>query len=205
MDYETKGGFTALIEAARLGKASSCRALVAECHARADRESRTGLTALIAAAEANEAEGCKAMIDLHANLNYENRNGDTAVFVAAHRGAMDALSALLAGGAAAHHENNFGYTPLTSLLKVDARDFDMAKTEPAVRVIVKFGASPNQESAFGNTAVAQAAMSGHADILPVLRSLGANFDFENKYGKTALALAAEKAGPLSIHSFIRST
>jgi hypothetical protein len=29
----------------------------------------------------------------------------------------------------------------------------------------------------------QAALSGHADVLPVLRSLGANFDFENKVGK----------------------
>ena len=126
VDFETGGGATALIEAAQLGKTQSCRALVTEGHARTDRESRTGLTALIAAARANNAEGCKAMIDLHADFNYENRNGDTAVFVASHGGALDALSALLAGGAAANHENNFGFTPLTSLLKVDASDFNLA-------------------------------------------------------------------------------
>ena len=35
---------------------------------------------------------------------------------------------------------------------------DRYAAEPAVRILVKFGASPNQESAFGNTAVAQAGL-----------------------------------------------
>jgi len=34
------------------------------------------------------------------------------------------------------------------------------KVEPVARLLVKFGASPNQESTFGNTAVAQAAQAG---------------------------------------------
>jgi ankyrin repeat protein len=40
-------------------------------------------------------------------------------------------------------------------------------------------------------------------VLPVLRSLGANLDFENKYGKTALALAAEQGNVDGIRALVK--
>ncbi|MDR2214220.1 MAG: ankyrin repeat domain-containing protein, partial [Nevskiaceae bacterium] len=126
-----------------------------------------GATALHWAAYHGDGELTKLLLKAGANPNATNRNGSSPMWLAAMRGDAAVLKALLDGGASANEEMPLGRRPLMLAAR--------AGSEESVRVLLDHQADINaRETERGTSALMQAADQGHAGVIKLLISRGAD-------------------------------
>lgn len=126
-----------------------------------------GATALHWAAYHGNAELARLLLDAGADPAAVNRNGSTALWLAASRGDAAVIEVLLEGGANANEELPLGRRPLMLAARSGVVE--------AVEELLEQGADPNaKETQRGTSALMQAADQGHADVMQVLISNGAD-------------------------------
>jgi ankyrin repeat protein len=112
-DDPDRHGFTALVWAARMGKANAIRELV---HAGADPdrldEGPNGWTPLLHAVHKNQLESARALIAAGADVNRPAPNGLTPLHLAAAQGEAEIVEELLAAGADPRSRGAHGWTVL---------------------------------------------------------------------------------------------
>jgi ankyrin repeat protein len=106
-------GFTALVWAARLGKASAIRELV-RAGADPDRQDggANGWTPLLHAVHKDQLEAVRALIAAGADVNHPAPNGLTPLNLAASQGEAEIVEELLAAGANPRSRGSHGWTVL---------------------------------------------------------------------------------------------
>jgi ankyrin repeat protein len=145
---------------------------------------RHGYTALKIAAEAGHEGVVRLLLEKGADVNAKYRYGYTALYRAALDGHEGAVRALLEKGADVNARNDDGETALYSTT--------YAGYEGVVRALLEKGADVNiAPDRWQDTALFRAAMLGHKPIVQLLLGKGANLKAKNKYGLTALNIAAK--------------
>lgn len=126
-----------------------------------------GATALHWAAYHGDAELTRQLLEAGADPAAVNRNGSTPLWLAANRGDAAVITALLQGGADANEALPLGRRPLMLAARSGVIE--------AVQALLDHGADPNAtESERGTSALMQAADQGHADVMQVLITSGAD-------------------------------
>lgn len=190
-------GRTPLIFGARSGDAKIVRLLISSGASATDSD-RDGDTALMAAAAAGNPESIRLLLDHGASVNARNRRRQTALLSAAtgddgfgigelgrrgpevpdaliHRSAV--VRMLLQAGA---DVNARGWTGETALFTLE---------DDALKELLRSHANLEARDEYGETALIET-VSGR--IAELLVNAGANVNAQNKEGKTALILAAER-------------
>lgn len=125
-----------------------------------------GATALQWAAYYGDVELARVLLEADADVSIANRNGATPLWLAANHGDAAMIEVLLEGGADANEELPLNRRPLMLAARSGVVE--------AVEVLLEAGADPNAaENERGTTALMQAADQGHADVMEVLISFGA--------------------------------
>ncbi|XP_012483941.1 uncharacterized protein LOC105798430 isoform X1 [Gossypium raimondii] len=171
---------------------------------------------LMIVAETGDVEALKAVIGSgQFNLDHQNENGFSAVMVAALKGHVEAFRLLVYAGADVKLLNKSGETAITLSELNQNRDlFEKVMLElalekgnrnaggfyalhcaarygdlDAVTLLTRRGYDVNVPDGDGYTPLMLAAREGHGPMCELLISHGANCDFKNAKGETALSLA----------------
>ena len=164
-------GFTALMNAARAGRAGVVPALVgggAEVDKGMKRAGFEGYTALISAVEAGRLEAVEALLKAGASVDKPRGDGATPLFVSAQNGFADVAVALLKAGAPVDTAFEDGLTPLIASATQGHAD--------VVAVLLAAGVSVNAAEDDGCTALYMAAQGGHLEVVKRLLVAEADVD-----------------------------
>ena len=192
------GGGTALHVAAREGHVDIIELLFTN-GADINAESETGATPLVLAAENGKIEALQFILqhkDKIVNIEARGAGGGTALHVAAIKGHADVIELLLTNGADINAESETGATPLVLAAengKIEALQFILQHKDKIVNIEAR--------GAGGGTALHVAAIKGHADVIELLLTNGADINAESETGATPLVLAAEN-GKIEALQFI---
>ncbi|MDP0588456.1 MAG: ankyrin repeat domain-containing protein [Candidatus Endonucleobacter bathymodioli] len=119
------------------------------------------------------------------DVNGKDVNGDTILSVATNKGHVESVKALLAAGAITDFEDTLGVSPLYSAAsKGDVGCVKALLMATDIRV--------NAQGESGLTALACAAINGHAECIKLLLAAGACVNIESDDGSTPLNYAAGK-------------
>ncbi|XP_022773655.1 ankyrin-3-like [Durio zibethinus] len=176
---------------------------------------------LIFVAQAGDVKALKVVIGRgEVNLDYQDDNGFSAVMVAALKGHVEAFRLLVYAGADVKLLNKSGETAITLSELNQNRDlFEKVMLEfaiekgnrnaggfyalhcaarhgdlDAVTLLTRRGYDVNVPDGDGYTPLMLAAREGHGSMCELLISDGANCDFKNAKGETALSLSRKTAG-----------
>ncbi|XP_039041630.1 ankyrin repeat domain-containing protein 17-like isoform X2 [Hibiscus syriacus] len=176
---------------------------------------------LLFVAETGDVEALKVLIASEVDLDYQNENGFSAIMIAALKGHVEAFRLLAYAGADVKLLNRSGETAITLSELNQNRDlFEKVMLElalekgnrnaggfyalhcaarygdlDAVTLLTSRGYDVNVPDGDGCTPLMLAAREGHGPMCELLISHGANCDFKNAKGETALSLA-QKTIPL---------
>jgi ankyrin repeat protein len=154
-----------------------------------------------------------SLINKMASVNFKNKGGITPLMMACRYNQYDTLVALVAKGADVNEQDRYGYTALDIAIerrmlacaeylinettininpKNDMTPLKFASMEghtDLVRALLKKGADVNHDKPFG-TALLIAARFDRSNVIPLLLQANANVDHTDKFGMTALKMAA---------------
>jgi ankyrin repeat protein len=162
-----------LIDAAEAGEAAEVRKLLST-GASVNAHSPIGKTALMFAAQEGRLEVVEILLDNGAYLEAETSDGCKALFCAAGAGQLEVVKLLLKRGA-----NISGQTR-------DPEEVDKDGNTPLIlaagngtvelsALLIKAGAAVDQRAPYGETALMQAAYSGHVAFIKSLTRAGAGW------------------------------
>ena len=129
---------------------------------------------------------------------------------------LDIVQTLLEAGADVNkpeankqHEDYFtpcGMTPLIRAVMIsnNVSDENQGTIHEAVKMLLNFNADPDRIDQEDGTALHYAVKHGSVDIVKILLDKGANPLVQNKYGESALQMAAEKDDYLNIKDMINA-
>ena len=140
-----------------------------------------GDTALGIAARANDLRGVQMLLENGAHPDAAGSDGDFPLYIAAREGNAEAVRALIAGGASVHQTHRNGDTAFSVARKND-------NANQAVLADLREAGAEGIYPAAAYDVVAE--RGGAAALRTALRE-GANVDYADAEGKTALHLAAE--------------
>jgi ankyrin repeat protein len=170
-------------EAAGAGDLATVRALVAKSPDLANAKDESGRTPLHWAARGTNAELLAYLVEKGADVNALDNNGTAPLHSVASRGNVDGIRILLAEGADIHLETAEKNTSLHLAAQA-------GQTE-AVRLLVGRGAGLERVNGYGRTPLVLAARErGGAAVIEALLDSDAKVDAVDRFGDTALALAA---------------
>jgi ankyrin repeat protein len=133
-------------------------------------------TVLMVAAMAGQTETAKILIARGAAVNARTKKGRTALTWASWRGMTDTVKALLASGAEVNSRDKWGGTPLNFAV-------DKGRIE-TVMVLLDAGANPNfHHVESGQTALIDAVVHRHIDVVRALLAKGADVNDADKGGR----------------------
>jgi ankyrin repeat protein len=144
-----------------------------------------GYTPLMEAAEGGHTQIVEALLEMGANVNAKgNLRGRTALMIAVSKGYIDIVKLLLKHNAEVnlHEKAEYKVRGIRNFVGV-GRD-TMPMLEPAM--------DEDALARLGRTALMEAALLGHHEILDLLLSAGADVNPRDEIGQTALILAADK-------------
>ncbi|VGO22498.1 ankyrin repeat domain-containing protein [Pontiella sulfatireligans] len=139
-----------------------------------------GMTLLMAAAEAGRMDLVAGLVRLGRDVNATDRNGRTALAYAIE--APDVTGLLLQKGAKVNHVDETGEAPLHLAIG--------RQSKAVVRLLLEYGAYANRHDGEGNDSLSMAVKSG-LEVVDLLLVHGANPDFADRAGETALHHAAK--------------
>ena len=203
-NFETPStGFTALLTAAELNLPECCKSLVAHGADPNYETKARGFTALTVAAASASHDAIKRLITLGASVNNEDaKYGRTPLISAAIEIEDDDLCAatcelLVQENAQIDLEANFAMSPdmskipQTALMSASGSKKHKIR-ELTLRRLVFLGAKLNFETIEGDTAVLFASREKNFENLDILvKALGADVDYENKFTLTPLMSCLE--------------
>lgn len=132
------------------------------------------LAAMNGMAEVIDAILTRQIID----IDKKNNNGETALRLALKQGSVSCVSVLLDGGADAKIPDAHGYTPL-----------ELASSKGSVDIVrMLLGTMPNKDQL--GEPLQEAAIEGHVEIVTLLLDAGADKNYTNSSGNSALQFAA---------------
>ena len=140
-----------------------------------------GDTALGIAARANDLRGVQMLLENGAHPDAAGSDGDFPLYIAAREGNAEAVRALIAGGASVHQTHRNGDTAFSVARKNDNAN------QAVLADLREAGAEGIYPAAAYDVVVER---GGAAALRTALRE-GANVDYADAEGKTALHLAAE--------------
>ncbi|MCU1263970.1 MAG: ankyrin repeat-containing protein [Acidobacteria bacterium] len=133
-------------------------------------------TVLMVAAMAGKTETAKLLIARGADINAKTKLGRTALTWASWRGMTDTVKALLTSGAEVNARDVRGGTPLNFAV-------DKGRIQ-TVTVLLDAGANPNFHHAeTGQTALIDAVVHHHVEIVRILLARGARVNDQDKSGR----------------------
>ena len=195
VDLRAKGGKTALMIAARHGRADLVQRLLrggADVNIRSDK----GGTALMFAALGTSVQTLEVLLLAGAEVNAVGGFDWTALMIASVKGDASAVERLLEHGAEVNSPDIYGWTPLMR-----------AAFERRPRVVSALLGAPdldvNARNEVGATAMHLAAFSGSADIVEALMSHGSATNAVDDEGRTP-AQAAMQGGHHGLAALLAS-
>lgn len=171
------------LTAAAMSMQPSCARALLEAGARPDLGDANGNTALMVACARQDAEMSALLLGFGANPNILNLDGQTALSLAVAQDGVDALNIarmLLAEKADPNLWGARGAPPLSL-----AASLEMAK------LLLSAGADPNAQDQHGETALMISAGLGQKDKCEILLDAGAEIDFIDKQGRSAIERAEQ--------------
>jgi cytohesin len=168
-------GQTALLCAAQEDRADVVGALL-QAGADVNKADEDGFAPLSAAASASIAT---MLIERGADVNAANRFGSTALLLAADAGRVGVVEALLQADADVNKADDDGDAPLT-----------VAASASIATMLIERGADLNAANRFGATALLRAAQNGCADVVEALLQAGADVNKADDDGFAPLSAAA---------------
>lgn len=163
---------TRLLEAARKGDIETVSKLL-ERGVDVDAKDVDGVTALHEATENEHADVVKVLLQAGADANIRDRNwyALTPLYKAVENGYADITKMLLEGGADVNDRHTEHKT--TALMVAAQKDI--------VEALLAKGADVNAKDAHGETALFQAARSGHTEAVKALLDAGADVEAKDDY------------------------
>ena len=176
--FINKSGDNALLLACKYGHLEVTELLL-EHGAAIEQANSEGNTPLLLAVSANAREIVELLVKKHAKLEHENAQGDTALLLAASNNSGAIVSFLLARGADVEHARH-GWTPLIRAV--------YERAGKVVTILLKHGVELEKKTdGDAYTALQMAAIHGETEIVSALIGSGANLDYVNPAGHTALS------------------
>lgn len=171
---------------------------------------RNGSTALILATERGSADIVKLLLDRGANANARDRSGDTALVEAARSGNNELLELLLKVSDS-RNKNLALFAAATGgpvVIVMEDQPAGALVTGPPMeapwiktnRLLLESGADLETRDPLQGTPLMVAASHGQTDIFEFLLNRGASIHARDKYGNTALILAACECAAATMNS-----
>ena len=177
-----RGGFTALMYAAREGAIDAARAL-ADGGADLNQADPDGLTAILLALINAHYDLAALLVEKGADLDRADSTGMTPLYAAVD---MNTL-AFMHGRPASRPSGQLNSLDLIKLLIARGAKPDLALTAPTLQ---RHNNGPNQNLGEGTTPLMRAAKSGDVGVMRLLLAAGADPTLTQKNGTTLLMLAA---------------
>ena len=195
---ETSGsklGRTALMWAARLGRADIVRLLLAS-RSNVNVSDKLGLTPLMLAARYGHSEVVRILIGAGANVSATECDGCSSLLFAVENQHSQVVRELLAAGADPNCQSNDGATPLLEASQCACPEF--------VGELLDAGADVDTSDENGTTALMKAARAGNLRSLQMLLEAGADANHRNRDGWSSLSEAAIRGNPEVIGALLRA-
>lgn len=207
-ETELQNGMTSLMAAARDGDMETLRQLYMTLRSIApgtfrDQQDKQGKTALHHAIENNRLKAAKALLDGGANKTVEDASKHTPITRAAVLGNVDALKLLCTKSLDFNPPQYFAQPLIRQPLNA-AVEHDQFE---AASFLLSQGALPNSLEDSPNQDLAQtplmaAARQNNPEMIDLLLSHGAEIEFEDEDGKTALTYAARDSQWASVEKLL---
>ena len=188
-------GRTALMWAARLGRADVVRTLIAS-RSNVNVNDKVGLTPLMLAARCGHTEVVRVLIGARADLSATDCEGSDSLLFAVENQHSEVVRELLVAGADANRQSKDGSTPL-----LEASQFAYAEF---VGQLLDAGADVDTSDNNGTTPLMKAARAGNLESLQMLLEAGADVNHRNRDGWSALSEAAIRGNPEVIGALLRA-
>lgn len=183
VDLQGKGGKTALMIAAKHGRAGLVHRLL-RAGADVNIRTRNGGTALMFAALGTDTETLDALLSAGAEVNAVGGFDWTALMIASVKGDTNAVKRLLAHGAEVNRPDIYGWTPLMRAA--------FEKRQEVVNALLGSpGLDLDARNEVGATALHLAAFRGSADIVEALMSHGSALSAVDDEGRTPAEAAVQ--------------
>jgi hypothetical protein len=166
-------GSSPLHLAARKGH-SAVAAVLLQKGAKIATKDGDGGTALHVAAYAGQEGVARLLVDKGADITARDLDGRTPLHRAAKEGHEPVLSLLIDEKEGAYLETRDVYGLTALHLAVRVAEWRGASSESIVKVLLEAGANPDPQSWSGKRAIQEAADSGQADLLELMKSYGAS-------------------------------
>ncbi|MFA6262893.1 MAG: ankyrin repeat domain-containing protein [Candidatus Babeliales bacterium] len=172
LDIQNENGTTALMKASMYGHTEIAMRLISS-RAKLDVQDWCGNTALIKAAACGNSDIVRLLIEFKADLTLQNDSGETALIAAAMFGQTESVK-LLIPAMKAEYEPRF---------YIDRRNVDVDLVRQAM--IDDLIHPLDMQNTMGRTALMEAALYGHAEIVRFLIDAGADPCVQDNDGETA--------------------
>jgi len=140
-------------------------------------------TALHLAIDNGHTEIAKLLLNAGVDANVNDKSGDTALQLASKEGYTEIVKLLLEKGADVN--TKYINTGETALIKTSKN-----KDTKIAAMLLAAGADINETAKNGGTALSEASIYGHPEMVEYLLENGADVNATKKYGETALILAS---------------
>ena len=149
------------------------------------------------AARHGDVQVVAKLLDQGVALDAKDATGETPLLSASLQGHADRVAILVKRGAATGSRNDRGLTPLHGAA--------FAGSLETVRLLVDSGAAVNDaENVFKVTPLIVAAEEGHADVVSFLAGHGADLEWTERAGYTALSRATFRDHPEAIKALAKA-
>jgi len=184
LNIQNRLGVNALMTASQKGYIKIVKLLI-DNGANLDLVDNRGFSALISSLVDEHKNIAKLLIKSGINLDIQSLIGETALMFASAKGYQEITELLLEKGANLHLKDKEGWTAL--MWAVQGGYIEIVKI-----LINKSGNDINTPTKDGDTPLTKASQNGHIEIVKFLIEQGANIDFQDNTGVSALLWASQK-------------
>jgi ankyrin repeat protein len=191
VNAKTKGGWTALMEAALRGHVELVKLLLVK-GADVNATDRDGATALITATGRGHLDIVRLLVDKGADVNARTRSGHTALPLAQASDRADVVKFLKDSGASVHE----AASDAAASRSAKTRDLLGATQKGDVKEVARLldsGADINVKTKSGRTTLMEAVDRGNLDLVKLCLDRGADVNVKDESGETALKRAYRNA------------
>ena len=183
INQRDKWGKTPLMHAVEIGNSAILDQILGHSDLVIDDQDLQGKTALIYAVEATSPSAIKKLISKGANVDLSSLSGNTALKEAVKSDKPGMAEVLI---------NECKANPNLTNTENKETPLMLSSSEKMTRKLIDLGASINDQTSDGNTALHIAINEDRVDVAKTLIELGAGVNITNNIGQTALMLAASK-------------
>ena len=149
------------------------------------------------AARRGDLQAVTKLLEQGVALDAKDKTGETPLLSASLAGHADMVAILVKSGASTGSRNDRGLTPLHGAAYAGSLE--------TVRLLVESGAAVNDaDNIFKVTPLIVAAEEGHADVISFLADHGADLEWTERAGYTALSRATFRDQPEAIDALLKA-